>query len=336
MSDFDYELLPSSIAQAAIEPRDASRLLLASDLSDHRFSDLPQLLRPGDRLVVNRTRVRAARLTGVRSGTGGAVEALLTRRVDAARWEALLRPARRLRAGTEIDFGRIRGRLLSDPERGLAAVELSAECDIDDLLPTVGELPLPPYFHGRLEDPERYQTMFAKEVGSAAAPTAALHFTPSLVERLEERGVGIAEIDLHVGLDTFRPMEDGELAAHVIHREWYEVGEATVEAVARATAAGGRVIAVGTTVVRALESAAAAGSLRATAGWSSLFIRPGYRRRVVDGLITNFHAPRTTLLALVAAFMGERWRTAYQHAVSSGYRFLSFGDAMFVDDPVPR
>ncbi|RPI25038.1 MAG: tRNA preQ1(34) S-adenosylmethionine ribosyltransferase-isomerase QueA, partial [Actinobacteria bacterium] len=189
-ADFEYALPEESIAQSAVEPRDSSRLLVTSDVSDHRFSDLPELLLPGDLLVVNRTRVRAARLVGKRVGSEGIVEALLTRRVDERRWEALLRPARRLRTGVEIDFGPIAGRLLSDPERGVASIELVAEADVDDLLPAHGEVPLPPYFHGRLDDPDRYQTIFAKQVGSAAAPTAALHFTPRLVATLREHGVG--------------------------------------------------------------------------------------------------------------------------------------------------
>lgn len=335
-SDFDFDLPDTSIAQRAIEPRDSSRLLVTSNLTDRHFTDLPGLLDPGDLLVVNRTRVRAARLIGARVGTGGRIEALLTRRVDDRRWEALLRPARRLRAGAEIDFGPIAGLVITEPEHGLSIIELEAAADVDDILPGRGEVPLPPYFHGHLADPERYQTIFAKEVGSAAAPTAALHFTPELVARLGERGVGFAEVDLHIGIDTFRPMGEGDLADHRIHSEWFEVGGPVVASVRAARRAGGKVVAVGTTVVRALETAAATGQIEAMSGRSSLFITPGYRSQVVDAIVTNFHAPRTTLLALVAAYLGPEWPSVYDHAITSGYRFLSFGDAMLIDRPVNR
>lgn len=337
VSDFDYALSEGAIAQSAIEPRHEARLLITSTLEDRRFADLPDLLDSGDVLVVNRTRVRAARLSGRRPDSGGAVEALLLRRLDEERWEAMVRPSRRLRRGAVVEFGPITARLLDDPERGVATLALTAEDDVDDLLPTVGSVPLPPYFHGRLDDPDRYQTIFAKEVGSAAAPTAALHFTPWLVSELSDRGVEFAEVELRVGLDTFRPMADGDVADHQIHTEWFCVDEAAVSTVAAARARGGRVVAVGTTVVRALESAAATtGSLRPASGNTSLFIAPGYRSRVVDAMITNFHAPRTTLLALVAAYLGDDWRAVYLHALADGYRFLSFGDAMLIDRPVNR
>jgi S-adenosylmethionine:tRNA ribosyltransferase-isomerase len=264
------------------------------------------------------------------------VETLLTRRLDERRWEALVRPARRLREGVTVDFGGIVGRLLTAPQRGLATIELTASADVDDLLPAIGEMPLPPYFRGGLEDDERYQTIFAKDVGSAAAPTAGLHFTRRLVQRLQERGVALADVDLHVGIDTFRPMEEGAVDGHRIHTEWFEVGEATADAVRTTGDQGHRVVAVGTTVVRALETAAGSGAISAMSGHSSLFITPGYRSRVVDAVVTNFHAPRTTLLALVAAYLGPRWRSVYEHAIESGYRFLSFGDAMLIDDPVNR
>lgn len=334
-ADFDYELPEAAVAQAAIEPRDAARLLVTSSLEDRTFRDLPGLLVPEDLLVVNRTRVRPARLRGHKTPSGGAIELLLSKRIDADRWEALIRPARRIRAGQELRFGDIKGHVLTDPDRGVVTVALEAgKTDVDDALGVDGEVPLPPYFRGSLATPDRYQTMFAKAVGSAAAPTAGLHFTPSLAEDLRERGIGIAEVDLEVGLDTFRPMEAGPIADHRMHRERFSVPAATVEAIDRTRHSEGRVIAVGTTVVRSLETAAGVSGLTAGEAESGLFITPGYRLRVVDAVITNFHAPRTTLLVMIAALLGPRWREVYAHAIDGGYRFLSFGDAMFIDEPV--
>ncbi len=332
IDEFDYELPEAAIAQTAIESRDASRLLVTATLDDRRFEELPALLDSGDLLVVNRTRVRAARLHGIKPATGGGVELLLLRRIDDHRWEALIRPARRIRRGTELELGPITGTVLGPPQRGLVTVSLHSDAgDVDDLLPRVGEVPLPPYFHGSLDDPERYQTVFAKTLGSAAAPTAALHFTPRVLETLRGKGVAITEVELDVGLDTFRPMDGVRLGDHVIHRERYRVPEEAAQAVAAARRNGGRIVAVGTTVVRALETAAAGDAVAAGEGESELFITPGYGFRVVDAMVTNFHAPRTTLVALVAAALGARWRTVYAAALERGYRFLSFGDAMFVD-----
>jgi S-adenosylmethionine:tRNA ribosyltransferase-isomerase len=328
---FDYDLPEASIAQEAIEPRDSSRLLVADTLEDLTFRDLPQLLEPGDLLVVNNTRVRPARLRTVKD-TGGVVEVLLTSRVDDVRWEALVRPARRIRPGTRMTAGPLRLEVVAGPERGVVTVAIEGAGDVDDLLSDVGTVPLPPYFHGTLEDDERYQTMFAASVGSAAAPTAALHFTPALVERLVDRGIRVAEVELEVGLDTFRPMQSGPIADHAMHRERYTVPAGAAGAVAATKQAGGRVVAVGTTVVRTLESAAAGdGTVLPTSGETELFITPGYEPSVVDALITNFHAPRTTLIVMIAALIGERWRDVYAHAIASGYRFLSFGDAMFIE-----
>ncbi len=337
-ADFWYELPDEAIAQTAIEPRHAARLLVVPELDDRRFSDLPQLLAPGDLLVVNRTRVRAARLRG-RKETGGAVEALLTKRLDVERWQALIRPARRIRVGTRLDFDRIDGVVLSEPQDGVVTLGLRARVgDVDDHLPEIGELPLPPYFHGSLSDEDRYQTMFAKSVGSAAAPTAGLHFTPPVIEALRARGVEVTEVELDVGLDTFRPISAERIEDHVMHREAFRVPAAAADAIGATRSRGGAVVAVGTTVVRTLETAAEPdGVVGATEGTSGLFITPGYRFRVVDRLLTNFHAPGTTLIVLLAAFAGAGWRRAYEHALRQGYRFLSFGDAMLVSpDPSAR
>jgi S-adenosylmethionine:tRNA ribosyltransferase-isomerase len=287
-------------------------------------------------LVINRTRVRAARLVGAKRDTGGSVEVLLLRRLDDDRWEALIKPARRIKPGIVIDYGPIEARVLTAPVRGQVVVALkTATGDVEDALPTIGEIPLPPYIHIPLSDPGRYQTMFAKTVGSAAAPTAALHFTPRLVERLGAAGIDFAEVDLEVGLDTFRPIAVDRLAEHTMHQEQWHVPTATEDAIATTRRKGGRVVAVGTTVVRTLESAACGdGLVTAGSGATDLFIQPGYRLQVADVVVTNFHAPRTTLIVMIAALLGERWRAVYAHALATGYRFLSFGDAMLIDKPV--
>ena len=251
---FTYDLPANAIAQAAIEPRDASRLLVADTLDDRYFTDLPDLLDPGDVVVVNNTRVRPARVRATKD-TGGAVEVLLTKRIDDIKWEALVRPARRIRQGTRMAAGLLQMMVMTEPDRGVVIVEIISDGDVDDILPGLGEVPLPPYFHGTLDDDERYQTMFARATGSAAAPTAALHFTPTVVTTLQARGVHIAEVELDVGLDTFRPMDDGPISDHQMHRERYSVPPATVTEISEAKKRGKRVVAVGTTVVRTLETA---------------------------------------------------------------------------------
>jgi S-adenosylmethionine:tRNA ribosyltransferase-isomerase len=334
-SEFQYELPATAIAQEAIEPRHAARLLDARRLTDHVFMDLPVLLQPGDLVVVNNTRVRPARLFGHKTGTGGKVEALLLRREEGGTWRALIRPARRLRAGSELAFGRIHAKVIAVPGGGVAELALRTTdgSPVEDALGVEGSIPLPPYFHGVLAHDDRYQTMFAKEPGSAAAPTAGLHFTPLVTQGLAERGVSIAEVHLEVGLDTFRPIGEDTIEAHEIHRERYRVPEATASSIAATRRERGRVVAVGTTVVRTLESAAdAEGGVVAGGGEASLFIRPGYEFSVVDSLVTNFHAPGTTLIVLVAAILGSDWRAVYSTALERGYRFLSFGDAMLIDD----
>lgn len=332
VAEYDYDLPEERIAQAAIEPRDRARLLIASTLEDIPFTELASVLEPGDCLVVNTTRVRNARLGAVRRDSGGAVELLLTRRIDELRWEALAKPSRRLRPGIELDIGDLRATVLSEPSRGVVTISLVPVEGVEGAIAEHGEVPLPPYFTGVLDDHERYQSIFARTVGSAAAPTASLHFTPAVVASLEARGVDIAEVELEVGLDTFRPMAGEYVSDHEIHSEHVRIDPGEADRINGARAAGGRVVAVGTTVVRSLESAADAdGVLQPFDAPTDLFITPGHRARIVDAVITNFHAPRTTLLVLIAALMGDRWREVYRTAIERELRFLSFGDAMYFE-----
>lgn len=333
--ELDYPLPPEAVAQTPVEPRHASRLLDTRTLTHRRFLELADLLAAGDLLVVNRTRVRAARLRGVKVGTGGRVEALVLGRLSAERWEALVRPARRLRPGVLLRFGPIRAEVVSGPVDGVAVLEMSGCGDVEELVEEEGEVPLPPYINRSLKDPERYQTVFASRLGSSAAPTAGLHFTGQVLEALARKGVERTEIDLEVGWATFRPIGAERVEDHAMGVEKFRIPGEAAAAVARCRARGGRVVAVGTTVVRTLESCASSGGLvTARKGQTRLFVTPGYRFRVVDLLVTNFHAPRSSLLALVWAFMGEKWRDAYRTALEHGYRFLSFGDAMLAErDP---
>lgn len=297
-------------------------------MSDHTFLELPDLLLANDLLVVNETRVRAARLLGRRLETGGKVELLLLDHLDDGSWEALAKPARRLKPGVVIEFEGFDATVLEEPDEGKVRVHLNTE-EEERAVQLAGNVPLPPYFTGPLEDPDRYQTIFASTPGSAAAPTAGLHFTPQVLAGLESRGIEIAYVDLHVSLDTFRPMTTEEIEDHRMHSEWCSIPPATAEAVARVRRRRGRVVAVGTTVVRTLEAMAdGAGGVAAGEGRTDLFLRPGSRFDVVDALITNFHLPGSTLLVLLAGFMGGSWREAYEIALERGYRFLSFGDAM--------
>jgi S-adenosylmethionine:tRNA ribosyltransferase-isomerase len=303
-------------------------LLNTADMSDHTFIELADLLEPGDLVVVNETRVRAARLIGRRGESGGTVELLILERSGDGTWEALARPARRLRPGVVIYLDGLSAVIVGGPDDGKVTIELDA-ADPERAIADTGTVPLPPYFTGDLDDPERYQTMFAAAHGSAAAPTAGLHFTPEVTGRLEARDITLASVDLHVSLDTFRPMAVEDVEDHRMHSEWCAVPDRTAVAVATTRRTGGRVVAIGTTVVRALESMAdGAGGVCAGERRTDLFLRPGSEITVVDVLVTNFHLPGSTLLVLLAAFMGDRWRVAYDTALRRGYRFLSFGDAM--------
>lgn len=282
-------------------------------------------------MVVNNTRVRRARLLGERVGTGGRVELLLLERRPDGVWRALARPARRLRPGVELEFGDLEVSVVEAPEDGVVGVRLHAD-DEEKAILAAGEVPLPPYFTGELEDSDRYQTVYAEVPGSAAAPTAGLHFTDEVMGGLEEGGVVTASVDLHVSLDTFRPMSGNDVEEHEMHSEWCAVPEETAVAVGEARARGGSVVAIGTTVMRTLETFAdGRGGVEHGERHTDLFIRPGHEFQVVDGLVTNFHMPQSTLLVLLAAFMGPGWRTAYEAALERGYRFLSFGDAMYCE-----
>jgi S-adenosylmethionine:tRNA ribosyltransferase-isomerase len=332
-ADLDYPLPADRIAQTPVEPRDAARLLVdrgADAPPEHRHvRDLPALLRPGDLVVVNDSRVLPARLR-VQRKSGGRVEVLLLEPLDDAErtWTALARPARKLHEGEQLIDAAGAPRLeVGERRDGAVVVRLLGDAPAMQVLSDIGEVPLPPYITTPLVDAERYQTVYAARAASIAAPTAGLHLTPELLDQLAERGVGLARVELVVGLDTFKPLAVDDPAEHRIHTERYRVDPAVVERCRRARSSGGRVVAVGTTSVRAIESAAA-GHL---AGRTDLYIRRPYDWQLVDVLLTNFHLPRTTLLLLVDAFVGPRWRALYDTALAEGYRFLSFGDAMLLE-----
>ncbi len=336
LSDLDYALPREHIAQRPCEPRDAARLLVyernTGAISHQRVTNLTELLAPGDLLVANDTRVIPARLHGQREPTGGKVEILLLRPRAARSWEALVRPSQRLRPGARVRLGSpdaASGDVVEVGERLSGGRRLVYFADTPAaVFDRHGVVPLPPYIRAPLADPERYQTTYARVRGSAAAPTAGLHFTPRLVRALEARGVRFAFITLHIGLDTFQPIREEDPLRHAIHREYVEVPSETARTVRETRANGRRVIAVGTTSVRALESAAAGGSVQPYSGETDLYIHPGYEFRGVDGIMTNFHLPRSTLLLLVAAFTGlEELKRIYRTAIAEDYRFYSFGDA---------
>jgi len=336
-SDFMYDLPEELIAQTPVEPRDHSRMLVipkdGSDIEHKHFYDLIDYLRPGDALVVNETRVIPARLLGERAN-GGPAEILLLKQMGPKRWETLVKPGRRLKPGAQVTFGngRLVAEIVSDTDAGGRVVDFICEGTLEAALDELGEMPLPPYIHEKLEDRERYQTVYAKSQGSAAAPTAGLHFTPELMDKIRAKGVDIIPVLLHVGLGTFRPVKAEDVEDHVMHSEYYEVTEEAAFRIAQVKQAGGRIIAVGTTSVRTLESASSAkGVLEAGSGWTNIFIKPGYEFKMVDALITNFHLPGSTLVMLVSALLGrERTLSVYEEAVRERYRFFSFGDACFI------
>ncbi|MGB3419304.1 MAG: tRNA preQ1(34) S-adenosylmethionine ribosyltransferase-isomerase QueA [Dolichospermum sp.] len=349
LSSYDYELPLRLIAQNPAVPRDSSRLLVVNSLknphsipvSHHIFRDLPELLQPGDLLVMNNTKVIPARLYGCKS-TGAEIEVLLLEERRHNCWLALVKPGKRFKIGSEIIFTAggeenqqtLRATVVeSDPQTGgrLLQFDLPPEVPLVQVLGKFGEIPLPPYITASTAANEQYQTVYAQEEGAIAAPTAGLHFTPELLERLRVCGINQAFITLHVGVGTFRPVEVEDVTTHAMHEEWIEVSADTVEQIRATQAAGGRIIAVGTTVVRALEGAAQLGDLQPFMGKTNLFIYPGYKWQVVEGLITNFHLPRSSLLMLVSALIGrEMLLDIYQKAIASEYRFYSFGDAMVI------
>jgi len=334
--DFDYELPPELIAQHPLAQRDAARMLVLdpSGLAHRGVRDLPEYLDAGDVLVLNDSRVLPARLIG-RRRDGGEAEVLLLRPLSEGthRWEALIRPARRLEAGSRLHFENSAMAVFVEGRDGeTARVQLNGVADPLAEVRRIGQMPTPPYIKERLQDRERYQTVFARPEGSAAAPTAGLHFTPELLSGLRNRGVAITFVTLHIGLDTFRPVRVEEPAEHRIHREWYRIDDDSARAINEARRLGKRVVAVGTTSVRVLESAAIDDGVAAGEGWTGLFILPGYRFRVVDAMLTNFHLPKSTLLMLVSAFAGrERILAAYAQAIERRYRFYSFGDCMLIN-----
>lgn len=339
-SDFNYDLPEELIAQTPVEPRDHSRLLVyhrATGSIEHKhFYDIIDYLRPGDALVINETRVIPARLLGVKEDTGVPVEVLLLRRRSATDWEALVRPGRRLKPGTFCSFGDglLRCEVLENVESiGGRIVRFHYEGVFEELLDRLGEMPLPPYIHEKLRDAARYQTVYAKQDGSAAAPTAGLHFTPELLSRIREKGIRVVPVLLHVGLGTFRPVKVEDAETHVMHSEFCQVSPEAADLLNETRRAGGRIVCVGTTSVRTLETMATEdGIVHPGARDTSIFIYPGVRIKAVDALITNFHLPQSTLLMLVSALMGrEEALRVYREAVQEKYRFFSFGDAMFIE-----
>ena len=337
-SDFYFDLPEELIAQTPLEKRDASRLLVLdkeTGATRHmHFFDLPTLLRPGDCLVLNDSRVLPARLLGHREPTGGAVEVLLLIDRGDKVWECLVRPGRKLKPGTRLSFGdgSLKAEVVEVCEGGNRLVRFEYEGIFLETLERLGKMPLPPYIKAELSDPERYQTVYSREVGSAAAPTAGLHFTRALLEQVQEMGVKVCYVTLHVGLGTFRPVKEEEITDHEMHSEYCMISAETAETINRTKREGGRVICVGTTSCRTIESwAAEDGTLKECAGWTNIFIYPGYRFKALDCLITNFHLPESTLIMLVSALAGrEHVLAAYKEAVEQRYRFFSFGDAMFI------
>ena len=339
IKDFDFDLPEELIAQTPLEKRDSSKLLVIDrkthDMVDTHFDHILDELNPGDALVMNNTRVLPARLYGEKPDTHGHVELLLLKNTQGDQWEVLAKPAKRLRVGAKVSFGdgRLTATVKEELDHGGRIVEFDYDGIFLEVLESLGEMPLPPYIHEKLDAPERYQTVYAKENGSAAAPTAGLHFTQDLLEKIEAKGVKLVYLTLHVGLGTFRPVSVDNIDEHEMHSEFYTLSEEAAQTLRDVKAAGGRVVAVGTTSIRTLETIGSKfnGEIKADSGWTNIFIKPGYDFKVVDAFSTNFHLPKSTLVMLVSAFAGREFvLEAYQHAIDQHYRFFSFGDAMFV------
>ncbi|BCK43621.1 S-adenosylmethionine:tRNA ribosyltransferase-isomerase [Streptococcus suis] len=338
-ADFDFDLPEELIAQVPLEKRDSSKLLILDrekwSMVDSHFDHIIDQLNPGDALVMNNTRVLPARLYGYKPETMGHVELLLLKNTQGDQWEVLAKPAKRLKVGTTVAFGdgRLTATIVEELEHGGRIVEFSYEGIFLEVLESLGEMPLPPYIHEKLEDRERYQTVYAKENGSAAAPTAGLHFTQELLEKIEAKGVKLVYLTLHVGLGTFRPVSVDNVDEHEMHSEFYNLSAEAAQTLNQVKDSGGRIVAVGTTSIRTLETIGNKfdGRLEADSGWTNIFIKPGYNFRIVDAFSTNFHLPKSTLVMLVSAFAGREFTLdAYKHAVEERYRFFSFGDAMFI------
>ncbi len=337
-TDFYYELPEELIAQDPLADRSSSRLLVldrkSGAVSHHVFREITDYLREGDCLVINDTKVIPARLIGSKLGTGAKIEVLLLKRKENNVWETLVKPGRKVKPGAKISFGDglLVGEVVDIVEEGNRLIRFSFEGIFEEILDRLGQMPLPPYITHQLQDKNRYQTVYAKHTGSAAAPTAGLHFTPELLEEIKKSGIEIARVTLHVGLGTFRPVKADEITDHHMHAEFYQINEEAAKKINRAREVGNRVICVGTTSCRTVESAAdERGHLEAKSGWTDIFIYPGYKFKILDGLITNFHLPESTLIMLVSALAGrENVLAAYEEAVKERYRFFSFGDAMLI------
>ena len=337
--DFNFDLPEELIAQTPLKDRTSSRLLVLDSktgaMADHHFYDIIDELEVGDALVMNDTRVLPARLYGEKPSTGGHLEVLLLTNLEGDTWETLIKPAKRAKVGTEISFGDGRLKAIVEKElpHGGRVIRFTYEGIFLENLESLGEMPLPPYIKERLEDPERYQTVYSKENGSAAAPTAGLHFTEDLLAKIQAKGVRLVYLTLHVGLGTFRPVSVDNIAEHEMHSEFYRLSEESAAILNEVKAAGGKIVAVGTTSIRTLETIGTKfnGAIQADSGWTSIFITPGYRFKVVDAFSTNFHLPKSTLVMLVSAFATRDFTlAAYHHAIEERYRFFSFGDAMFI------
>ena len=337
-SDFTFDLPQELIAQTPIEPRDHSRLMSLNrktgEISHRYFYDLPDFLNAGDTLVLNDSKVLPARLYGIKSDTGAKIETLLLTQKEQDVWEIMVKPGKKAKPGTSIVFGEglLKAEIVDTVEGGNRLAKFTYNGNFFDILDKIGEMPLPHYITHKLEDKDRYQTVYSHELGSAAAPTAGLHFTPELLDKIRAKGVNVAFVTLHVGLGTFRPVKEEDVEKHVMHTEHYYMPKETADLINQAKQNGRRVIGVGTTSCRTLESVyAACGEVREYAGNTNIFIYPGYEFKVLDGLVTNFHLPESTLIMLVSAFAGyDHTMRAYREAITEGYRFYSFGDAMFI------
>ena len=337
--DFDYDLPHELIAQTPLKERDEARMLVLNaktgEYKDDYFYDIIDYLNPGDAVVMNDSRVMPARIYGVKPDTGGHLEVLLLNNTEGDNWETLVKPARRAKVGTKIVFGNgeLTATVTKELEHGGRMIKFEYDGIFMEILDKLGEMPLPPYIKEKLDDPEMYQTVYSKEIGSAAAPTAGFHWTKELLKKVEEKGVKLVYLTLHVGLGTFRPVNEENIDDHKMHSEFYSMSQEAADTLNEVRKNGGRIVATGTTSIRTLETIGTKfnGELKADSGWTDIFIKPGYKWQVVDAFITNFHLPKSTLVMLVAAFTGrENILNAYKHAVQEKYRFFSFGDAMFI------